>query len=267
MIFFIPLHPESDKSKDWEQQISQMKVAFEKQLQSERTLKTQVCYQQRDSNVTGAVWKLKSDVFEKAFRRHLHQISNQKFSCIQTITKAWIVAPLSVNRLSINWQRSWTGRRSVAEEAVGVMTQTCGGRRRRTGSCSWSWGRRRRNSTAPSSNTRERSMKCRRLVKWAHVVYNHSLPSSPWEGWASMCSGIFSLWIFDLFVFHLQQLSEESQMRIELQMALDSKDSDIEQLRILLQSLSVKSLDSASVNSGPEFDTDDPLTGKSSTRR
>lgn len=55
LIFFIPLHPESDKSKDWEQQISQMKVAFEKQLQSERTLKTQVCYQQRDSNVTGAV--------------------------------------------------------------------------------------------------------------------------------------------------------------------------------------------------------------------
>uniref|UniRef100_A0A671XT85 non-specific serine/threonine protein kinase n=1 Tax=Sparus aurata TaxID=8175 RepID=A0A671XT85_SPAAU len=56
------------------------------------------------------------------------------------------------------------------------------------------------------------------------------------------------------------QLSEESQMRIELQMALDSKDSDIEQLRNLLQTLSVQSLDSASVNSGPEFDTDDPLT-------
>lgn len=33
---------ESEKSKDWEQQISQMKQSFEKQLQSERTLKTQV---------------------------------------------------------------------------------------------------------------------------------------------------------------------------------------------------------------------------------
>uniref|UniRef100_A0AAQ4Q1Z3 Rho-associated protein kinase 2 n=1 Tax=Gasterosteus aculeatus aculeatus TaxID=481459 RepID=A0AAQ4Q1Z3_GASAC len=56
------------------------------------------------------------------------------------------------------------------------------------------------------------------------------------------------------------QLSEESQMRIELQMALDSKDSDIEQLRNLLQSLSVQSMDSASVCSGPEFDTDDAFT-------
>ncbi|TMS21422.1 Rho-associated protein kinase 2 [Larimichthys crocea] len=56
------------------------------------------------------------------------------------------------------------------------------------------------------------------------------------------------------------QLADESQMRIELQMALDSKDSDIEQLRNLLQSLSVQSLDSASVNSGPEFDTDDAFT-------
>uniref|UniRef100_A0A8C2Z4U0 non-specific serine/threonine protein kinase n=1 Tax=Cyclopterus lumpus TaxID=8103 RepID=A0A8C2Z4U0_CYCLU len=56
------------------------------------------------------------------------------------------------------------------------------------------------------------------------------------------------------------QLSDESQMRIELQMALDSKDSDIEQLRNLLQSLSVQSMDSASVSSGPEFDTDDAYT-------
>ncbi|CAF99028.1 unnamed protein product, partial [Tetraodon nigroviridis] len=56
------------------------------------------------------------------------------------------------------------------------------------------------------------------------------------------------------------QLSEESQMRIELQMALDSRDSDIEQLRNYLQSLSVPSLDAASVNSGPEFDADDAYT-------
>lgn len=35
-------YSESEKSKDWELQISQMKQTFEKQLQSERTLKTQV---------------------------------------------------------------------------------------------------------------------------------------------------------------------------------------------------------------------------------
>lgn len=53
-------------------------------------------------------------------------------------------------------------------------------------------------------------------------------------------------------------------MRTELQMALDSKDSDIEQLRNLLQTLSVQSMDSASVSSGPEFESDDAYTGESS---
>ncbi|KAG7281263.1 hypothetical protein CRUP_019788 [Coryphaenoides rupestris] len=56
------------------------------------------------------------------------------------------------------------------------------------------------------------------------------------------------------------QIADESQMRIELQMALDSKDSDIEQLRNLLQSLNVQSMDSASLCSGPEMDTDDAYT-------
>lgn len=56
-------------------------------------------------------------------------------------------------------------------------------------------------------------------------------------------------------------------MRIEMQMALDSKDSDIEQLRNLLQTLSVQSMDSASVSSGPEFDADDAYTGKSSATK
>lgn len=73
------------------------------------------------------------------------------------------------------------------------------------------------------------------------------------------------LWHFPPVVFNLQQLADESQMRIELQMALDSKDSDIEQLRNLLQSLSVQSMDSASVSSGPEFDADDAYTGGSLT--
>uniref|UniRef100_A0A671LM97 non-specific serine/threonine protein kinase n=1 Tax=Sinocyclocheilus anshuiensis TaxID=1608454 RepID=A0A671LM97_9TELE len=57
------------------------------------------------------------------------------------------------------------------------------------------------------------------------------------------------------------QLADESQVRIELQMALDSKDSDIEQLRSLLNSLNVQSLDSASMSSGPEMDTDESLPG------
>lgn len=55
------------------------------------------------------------------------------------------------------------------------------------------------------------------------------------------------------------QLLDESQVRIELQMALDSKDSDIEQLRSLLNSLNVQSLDSASMSSGPDMDTDESL--------
>ncbi|XP_058651630.1 rho-associated protein kinase 2 isoform X4 [Onychostoma macrolepis] len=55
------------------------------------------------------------------------------------------------------------------------------------------------------------------------------------------------------------QLADESQVRIELQMALDSKDSDIEQLRGLLNSLNVQSLDSASMSSGPDMDTDESL--------
>ena len=81
----------------------------------------------------------------------------------------------------------------------------------------------------------------------------------------SVSCPLLCLWL-DLVsdaVFILQQLSDESQMRIELQMALDSKDSDIEQLRNHLQSLSVQSMDSASVSSGPEFDTDDAYAGKS----
>ncbi|XP_045579489.1 rho-associated protein kinase 2 isoform X2 [Salmo salar] len=56
------------------------------------------------------------------------------------------------------------------------------------------------------------------------------------------------------------QIADESQVRIELQMALDSKDSDIEQLRNLLSSTNVSSLESASINSGPDFDADDAYT-------
>ncbi|MBN3282573.1 ROCK2 kinase, partial [Polyodon spathula] len=52
-------------------------------------------------------------------------------------------------------------------------------------------------------------------------------------------------------------ITDESQVRIELQMALDSKDSDIEQLRCHLASLNIQSLDTTSIGSGPDFDTDD----------
>lgn len=45
-------------------------------------------------------------------------------------------------------------------------------------------------------------------------------------------------------------------MRLELQMALDSKDSDIEQLRGQLSTLSVHSLDSTSISSGNDMDMD-----------
>ncbi|XP_032398221.1 rho-associated protein kinase 2 isoform X4 [Etheostoma spectabile] len=49
-------------------------------------------------------------------------------------------------------------------------------------------------------------------------------------------------------------IAEESQVRLELQMALDSKDSDIEQLRCQITSLSVHSLDSTSISSGNDID-------------
>ncbi|CDQ62930.1 unnamed protein product [Oncorhynchus mykiss] len=50
---------------------------------------------------------------------------------------------------------------------------------------------------------------------------------------------------------------DESQVHIELQMALDSKDSDIEQLRCQLTSLSITSMDSTSFSSGNDLDMDD----------
>ncbi|KAM3861437.1 rho-associated protein kinase 2-like [Diretmus argenteus] len=52
-------------------------------------------------------------------------------------------------------------------------------------------------------------------------------------------------------------IADESQVRLELQMALDSKDSDIEQLRCQITSLSVHSLDSTSISSGNDLDMDD----------
>ncbi|KAF7694267.1 hypothetical protein HF521_008020 [Silurus meridionalis] len=54
-------------------------------------------------------------------------------------------------------------------------------------------------------------------------------------------------------------ITEESQTRLELQMALDSKDSDIERLRCQLTSLSIHSLDTTSTSSiGNEQETDEP---------
>ena len=44
-------------------------------------------------------------------------------------------------------------------------------------------------------------------------------------------------------------------------MALDSKDSDIEQLRCQISSLSVHSLESTSISSGNDLDMDDTYPG------
>uniref|UniRef100_A0A671P003 non-specific serine/threonine protein kinase n=1 Tax=Sinocyclocheilus anshuiensis TaxID=1608454 RepID=A0A671P003_9TELE len=53
-------------------------------------------------------------------------------------------------------------------------------------------------------------------------------------------------------------LAEESQGRLEMQMALDSKDSDIERLRCQLTSLSIHSLDTTSISStGNDLEGDD----------
>uniref|UniRef100_A0A674N8W0 Rho-associated protein kinase 2 n=1 Tax=Takifugu rubripes TaxID=31033 RepID=A0A674N8W0_TAKRU len=151
---------ESQKSNDWEQQICQMKQGFEKQLQSERTLKTQ------------AVNKLAEIMNRKEIR---------------------------------------------------------GG------------GSRRGNDTDMRRKEKE----------------NRKLQLELRSEKEKLNSAIIK---YQKEINEMQaQLSEESQMRIELQMALDSRDSDIEQLRNYLQSLSVPSLDSASVNSGPEFDTDDAI--------
>uniref|UniRef100_A0A8C4I7S0 Rho-associated protein kinase 2 n=1 Tax=Dicentrarchus labrax TaxID=13489 RepID=A0A8C4I7S0_DICLA len=152
---------ESEKSKDWENQISHMKQTFEKQLQSERTLKTQ------------AVNKLA-------------EIMNRK--------------------------------------------EVRGG------------GSRRGNDTDMRRKEKE-NRKLQLELRSEKEKLNSSIIKYQRE------------------INEMQaQLSEESQMRIELQMALDSKDSDIEQLRNLLQSLSVQSMDSASVSSGPDFDADDAYT-------
>ncbi|XP_059368557.1 rho-associated protein kinase 2b isoform X3 [Carassius carassius] len=53
-------------------------------------------------------------------------------------------------------------------------------------------------------------------------------------------------------------LAEESQVRLEMQMALDSKDSDIERLRCQITSLSIHSLETSSISStGNDLDGDD----------
>lgn len=61
--------------------------------------------------------------------------------------------------------------------------------------------------------------------------------------------------------FDVQLLAEENQVRLELQMALDSKESDIEQLRCQLSTLSVHSLDSTSISSGNDLDTSEGYPG------
>ncbi|XP_051941623.1 rho-associated protein kinase 2 isoform X2 [Hippocampus zosterae] len=152
---------ETEKSKDWEQQINQMKHTFEKQLQSERTLKTQ------------AVNKLAEIMNRKEVRGGSSRRGNDT----------------DMRRKEKENRKLQLELRSEKEKL---------------------------NST---------------IIKYQREINEMQA-----------------------------QLADESHMRIELQMALDSKDSDIEQLRNLLQSLSVQSIDSASVSSGPDFDADDAFT-------
>ncbi|XP_073790001.1 rho-associated protein kinase 2-like [Danio rerio] len=58
-------------------------------------------------------------------------------------------------------------------------------------------------------------------------------------------------------------IAEESQVRLEMQMSLDSKDSDIEHLRSQLTSLSIHSLDTTSISSiGNDLDSDEAYPDK-----
>ncbi|XP_061824424.1 rho-associated protein kinase 2 isoform X1 [Nerophis lumbriciformis] len=152
---------ETEKSNNWEQQINQMKNTFEKQLQSERTLKTQ------------AVNKLAEIMNRKEVRGGSSRRGNDT----------------DMRRKEKENRKLQLELRSEKEKL---------------------------NST---------------IIKYQREINEMQA-----------------------------QWADESQMRIELQMALDSKDSDIEQLRNLLQSLSVQSMDSASISSGPEFDADDAFT-------
>lgn len=57
-------------------------------------------------------------------------------------------------------------------------------------------------------------------------------------------------------------IAEENHLRQELQMVVDSKDSDIERLRCQLTSLSVHSLDSTSISSGNDMELADGYPGQ-----
>lgn len=65
----------------------------------------------------------------------------------------------------------------------------------------------------------------------------------------------------NLFLSDLQLLAEENQVRLELQMTLDSKDSDLERLRSQLSTLSVHSLDTTSISSGNDLDVGEGYPG------
>lgn len=72
----------------------------------------------------------------------------------------------------------------------------------------------------------------------------------------------------DMFVTRsdlcLQLIAEESQARMELKLALDSKDCDIERLRSQITSLSIHSLDTTSISSGNDVEAADGYPGLSS---
>lgn len=157
----------------------------------------------------------------------------------------WFRLLPSVRRWT-NWQRSWivkiwswTRRRRAARRIWGR-------RRRRTASFSWSLIRRKKSLTTWPSNTRKNSTRCR---PWVIASINSSVV---W--WSSVVTG------FKHDVLVLQQLAEECTNRNDLQMQLDSKESDIEQLREKLNDLQQR-MENSSITSLQTDETDSNIAG------
>uniref|UniRef100_A0A8C5B3U5 non-specific serine/threonine protein kinase n=1 Tax=Gadus morhua TaxID=8049 RepID=A0A8C5B3U5_GADMO len=152
-IFFV--HTELTKAKDLEQNMSAVKLSFEKQLQNERTLKTQAI-------------------------NKLTEVMNRRL----TVQGVQVVNDTEVRRRKKENQKLQQELRSEKEKLNSII-----------------------------------------------IKYQRDLND-------------------------MQAVSRVAS-RLELQMALDSKDSDIEQLRCQITSLSIHSLDSTSISSGNDLDADE----------
>lgn len=97
------------------------------------------------------------------------------------------------------------------------------------------------------------------IIKYQREMTDMQAVSNPAEVPSAAAPGV--LQDANVTTFDIQLLAEENQVRLELQMALDSKESDIEQLRCQLSTLSVHSLDSTSLSSGNDLDTSEGYPG------